>query len=59
MRVYTADELRLRDAEQWRKLRGGARQRFALRAQGYRFRRDPNAYLAQLEEFALKPGLLV
>ena len=59
LRPYTADELRLRDPEVWRKLRTDVRQRFALRAKGYRFRRDPQVYLAQLEELALKPGLLV
>jgi hypothetical protein len=57
--LYTADELVLGDLEQWRKTRAVVRKRFALRAQGYRFRRDPKAYLAQLEELALKPGLLV
>lgn len=59
LRAYSAEELTLRDLECWRKLRADVRQRFALRAQGYRFRREPDAYLAQLEELALKPRLLV
>jgi hypothetical protein len=59
MRAYTAEELAHSDLDHWRKLRAEVRQRFALRAQGYRFRRDPDAYLAQLEELALKPSLLV
>ena len=59
IRAYSADELMPRNPEHWRTLRADVRKRFALRAQGYRFRRDPQAYLAQLEELALKPGLLV
>jgi len=59
LRAYSADELKPGDRERWRKLRADVRKRFVLRAQGYRFRRDPQAYLAQLEELALKPGLLV
>ena len=59
LRAYSADELKPGDRERWRKLRADVRQRFMLRARGYRFRRDPDAYLAQLEQLALKPGLLV
>ncbi len=57
LRPYTADDLVLRDTARWRQLRSSIRQRFALRAQGLRFRRDPASYLAQLEERALKQSL--
>lgn len=57
LRPYRAEDLVLHDRERWRQLRASIRQRFALRAQGYRFRRAPAAYLAQLEELALKPRL--
>ncbi len=57
LRPYTATDLLLHDRERWQQLRTSIRQRFALRAQGYRFRRDPQAYLTQLEELALKLGL--
>lgn len=57
LRPYTADDLVLRDTARWRQLRASIRQRFALRAQGQRFRRDPAAYLAHLEEHALKRSL--
>lgn len=58
LRPYTADDLVLRDTAPWRQLRSSIRQRFALRAQGLRFRRDPASYLAQLEQRALKRSLL-
>jgi hypothetical protein len=57
LRLYSADDLVLRDTARWQQLRSSIRQRFALRAQGQRFRRDPASYLAQLEERALKRGL--
>jgi hypothetical protein len=57
LRPYTADALQLRDHAAWRRVRQSIRQRFALRAQGQRFRRDPNAYLAQLEADFLKRSL--
>jgi hypothetical protein len=57
LRPYSADDLVLRDTARWRQLRSSIRQRFALRAQGLRFRRDPASYLAQLEERALKRSL--
>jgi hypothetical protein len=57
LRPYTADELVPHDRAAWQKLRQSIRRRFALRAQGQRFRRDPNAYLAQLEADFLKPAL--
>lgn len=53
----TSEDLALHDPLRWRELRASIRQRFAFRAQGYRFRRDPVSYLAHLEALALKPGL--
>jgi hypothetical protein len=57
LRPYTADDLQVRDHAAWRRVRQSIRQRFALRVQGQRFRRDPNAYLAQLEADFLKRSL--
>lgn len=57
LRPYSAGDLVLRDPARWRQLRSSIRQRFALRAQGQRFRRDPASYLAQLEQRALKRSL--
>lgn len=57
LRPSTAADLVPQDLERWQQVRASIRQRFALRAQGYRFRRNPVAYLARLEELALKPGL--
>jgi hypothetical protein len=45
------------DLEAWRKLRGGLERRQAARAQGRRFRRDPAAYLQELEETLIKGTL--
>lgn len=57
LRRYTAAELAPHDLSAWRMLRQSIRRKFALRAQGQRFRRDPKAYLAQLEEDFLKQAL--
>jgi hypothetical protein len=57
LRARTVDDLVLHDPVAWRQLRRSIRQRFALRAQGQRFRRDPDTYLAGLEALALKQGL--
>ena len=54
LRPFSAAELAPADVERWRQLRKAIRERFARRAQGHCFRRDPDAYLARLEEFALK-----
>lgn len=43
----------------WRALRQSVRARFAIRAQGLRFRRDPVAYLKRLEEEFLTSSLPV
>jgi hypothetical protein len=57
LREFAAADLVPHDREQWRKLRQTIRRRFALRAQGRRFRRDPQAYLEQLEVDYLKRTL--
>ena len=57
LRPYTRDDLVLRDRARWHQLRASIHQRFALRAQGQRFRRDPAAYLAALERQACQPTL--
>jgi hypothetical protein len=54
LRPVPAAELAPQDRQRWQQLRQAVRERFARRAQGRRFRRDPDAYLAQLEETALK-----
>jgi hypothetical protein len=45
------------DPQAWRKLRAGLERRQAVRAQGRRFRRDPAAYLQELEEALIKETL--
>jgi hypothetical protein len=57
LRRFTPGDLVLRDHTRWRQLRQAVRRQFAFRAQGRRFRRDPDAYLAQLEEACLKRAL--
>lgn len=59
LRRYTAADLTPRDLSVWRTLRHSIRRRFKLRAQGQRFRRGPEAYLAQLETDFLKRALPV
>ncbi len=54
LRPFAAADLIPHDGAQWRKIRQTVRRRFALRAQGRRFRRDPKAYLEQLEADYLK-----
>lgn len=56
-RTYTARELAPRDPMVWRRLRRELEARRQTRVQRCRFRRDPAAYLAQLEEKMLKPPL--
>lgn len=50
-------ELAPRDLQAWRALRAGLEQRRSARSLRYRFRRDPAAYLAQLESRMLKRAL--
>jgi hypothetical protein len=59
LRQFSAAELAPCNRERWQQLRKAIRERFALRAQGQRFRRDPDAYLAQLEDAYFKPALPV
>jgi hypothetical protein len=51
------EDLTPTDREAWRKLRAGLERRQAVRAQGRRFRRDPAAYLQELENALIK-GIL-
>ena len=55
--VLGAEELRPHDRGAWRRLRRALEYRQAARRQQLRFRRDPYAYLQQLEEQLLKPSL--
>lgn len=59
LRRYDATAVAPRSVAAWRALRTRVRQRFALRAQGRRFRADPDAYLAALEAACLKLPLPV
>jgi hypothetical protein len=45
------------DLEAWRELRAGLERRQAVRARGRRFRRDPDAYLQELEDALIKEAL--
>jgi len=51
------EDLRPSDLDSWRELRAGLERRQAIRAQGRRFRRDPAAYLQQLEDALIKRTL--
>jgi len=53
----SADELRPRDVAAWKALRQRIEARHQTRRAQARFRRDPAAYLAALEEQLLKPAL--
>lgn len=55
--AYSAKDLSDINLESWRKLRAGLEQRRQSRTLRRRFRRDPKAYLQQLEEILLKPAL--
>jgi hypothetical protein len=52
-----AEELRPPDLGRWRQLRRALEYRQEARRRQLRFRRDPHAYLQQLEEQLLKPSL--
>jgi len=54
---FQADELTPKDLAAWRGLRAGLDQRRSARTLRYRFRRNPDAYLQQLEELLLKSTL--
>lgn len=57
LRRFGAAELAPRNIGGWQQVRKTIRQRFALRAQGRQFRRDPDAYLAYLEEIYFRLAL--
>jgi hypothetical protein len=59
LRRFSAAEIAPRDSVRWQQARKASRQRFALRAQGRQFRRDPDAYLAHLEEMYFRLALPV
>jgi len=59
LRRFTPTELAPSNIGRWQQLRQTIRQRFALRAQGRRFRRDPDVYLAQLEDAYFRLALPV
>jgi hypothetical protein len=52
-----ADDLVPSDLDAWRELRAGLERRQAVRARGRRFRRDPAAYLQELEDTLIKGTL--
>ena len=51
------EDLAPADLSAWRELRAGLERRQAIRAQGRRFRRDPAAYLRELEDSLIKETL--
>jgi hypothetical protein len=51
------EDLMPSDLEAWRQLRTGLERRQAVRAQGRRFRRNPAAYLQELENVLIKKTL--
>jgi len=51
------EELAPRNLQAWRTLRENLEQRRSARVQRCRFRRDPAAYLQELEDLLLKPPL--
>lgn len=56
-REVTAADLAAADRERWRKLRAELEQRRQRRVERYRFRRDPDAYLLDLEAKLIQSGL--
>ena len=54
---FSAADLRPGDCAQWRQLRSEVDVRHAARRAQLRFRRQPGAYLAQLEATLLQPSL--
>ena len=53
-RTFSAEDLRPRDLARWRVLRQDLEQRHEMRRKQRRFRRDPAAFLAGIEEQLLK-----
>jgi len=56
-RPFQGGDLTPKDLAAWRDLRAQLEQRRSARTLRYRFRRDPVAYLRQLEELLLKSTL--
>lgn len=56
-RPFAATDLRPATPAAWRTLRAEVDRRHQARRRQFRFRRDPGAYLAQLEAVLLKPTL--
>jgi hypothetical protein len=57
LRVVTAADLAPADLRAWRELRGSLERRRRARTWGHRFRRDPAAYLRNLEQALIKRAL--
>ena len=57
LRPIEVADLALREVSQWRDLRVNLERRRAVRTKGRRFRRDPAAYLASLEDALIKQAL--
>lgn len=57
LHAFGAKEIRPADLARWRTLRSTLERRRETRRAQLRFRRDPAAYLANLEEQLLKPAL--
>jgi hypothetical protein len=57
LRVVAAEDLIPSDPAAWRSLRESLARRQAVRARGRRFRRDPAAYLHELEQNLIKRAL--
>jgi hypothetical protein len=57
LHVFTPAELAPHDLQAWRELRAQVSSRQESRCKHYRFRKDPAAYLADLEALLLKECL--
>ena len=57
LKPFTAADLVPRDVDQWQAVRAMLAQPHEARVAGYRFRRDPDRYLATLEKQAIKLSL--
>lgn len=57
LKPFTAADLVPQDLDQWQAVRARLAKPHQARVSGYRFRRDPDRYLAALEEQALKLSL--
>jgi hypothetical protein len=57
LRCYEAGDLARADQQRWRKVRAGLERRRHARVLRAQFRRDPNAYLSQLEQLLCQRAL--